>query len=447
MSPAPRVRVVVLNYDGGEMTLRCLDALRGLDYPADRVQVVLVDNGSIDGIVDRVRGEYPEVVVREPLANLGFAGGCNLGIGDPAAGEYDYVALVNNDAVPEPGWLAPLVDCLEADTTVGAASSKIVFAGRYWGTQIAAPVTHERGVRLSGVEVDGREAWTRATFDEGFWGPEGPRAGEVGSRWSKGRAEVRVPDEGERGGERPKRMALRLSADSPRTVTLGTGGDTRHVAVGVEPAWFEVDLPREPHDVINNVGSNLYAGGFGGDRGYLERDEGQYEEAVDVFAWCGGSVLLRPLYLQQVGTFDERFFLYYEDTDLSWRGRLLGWRYRYVPASVVRHEHAATSGEGSDLFRYYVERNRLLLLAKDAPVRMAVRAALIEARSTVRAVTAEYIRPMARGQRPRPNVAPQKVRSTRSFLKHLPAMAADRRRLGRQRVVTDTEILGWMVTK
>jgi GT2 family glycosyltransferase len=158
-------------------------------------------------------------------------------------------------------------------------------------------------------------------------------------------------------------------------------------------------------------------------------------------------VLLRPAYLQQVGLFDERFFLYYEDTDLSWRGRLRGWRYRYVPTSVVRHEHAATSGEGSDLFRYYVERNRLLMLVKDAPARLAARAALIEARSTVRAVTAEYVRPVARGQRPRPNVAPQKVRSTRSFVKNLPAMVRDRRALDRQRIVGDVDIVAWMVTK
>src|SRR5262249_36194318 len=157
-----------------------------------------------------------------------------------------------------------------------------------------------------------------------------------------------------RNGERPKRMAVRLSAEAPRTATLSTGGDTRHVTIEPAPRWIEVDLPVEPHDVINNVGSNLFAGGFGGDRGYLERDEGQYDEPADVFAWCGGSVLLRPAYLTEVGRFDDRFFLYYEDTDLSWRGRLLGWRHRYVPTSVVRHEHAATSSEGSDLFRYYV---------------------------------------------------------------------------------------------
>jgi GT2 family glycosyltransferase len=421
-----RVRVVVLNYD-------------------DHLEVVLVDNGSVDGVVDRVRDEYPEVVVREPLANLGFAGGCNLGIGDPAAGDYDYVALVNNDALPEPGWLLPLVDALDGDPGLGAASSKILFADRYWGVRIDTVASHRRGVRLSGLEVDGQAAWADATFDEGFWGPETPQPGEPGSRWSKARAEVRMV--APLGAPAPKRIAVRLSAESPRTVTLSTGGETRHVTVDTEPSWTELDLPPAPHDIVNNVGSNLYAGGFGGDRGYLERDDGQYDEPVDVFAWCGGSVLLRPSYLQHVGLFDQRFFLYYEDTDLSWRGRLLGWRYRYVPASVVRHEHAATSGEGSDLFRYFVERNRLLMLAKDAPARLAVRAALIEARSTVRAVIAEFVRPVVRGQRPRPNVAPQKVRSMRSYVKHLPGMVADRRALERCRVVGDAEIVAWMVTK
>jgi hypothetical protein len=258
----PRVRVVVLNYDGGEMTLRCLDALRRLDYPTDRLEVVMVDNGSIDGIVDRLRSDYPEVVVREPLANLGFAGGCNLGIGDPSAG--DYVALLNNDAVPDPGWLTPLVATLEADATLGAASSKILFADRYWGVRIDAPITGTRSVRLSGLDLDGLTVWNDAKFDAGFGGPE-PRPGEPGARWTHRRAEVRVVA----GDAEPKRISVRLSADSPRTVTLDTGGDVRHVTVEPQPAWHTIDLPDAPHDVINNVGSNLFAGGFGGDRGAL----------------------------------------------------------------------------------------------------------------------------------------------------------------------------------
>ena len=86
-----------------------------------------------------------------------------------------------------------------------------------------------------------------------------------------------------------------------------------------------------------------------------------------MFAWCGGAVLLSVRYLREVGIFDDRYFMYYEDTDLSWRGRLAGWRYRYVPDSVVRHEHAASSKEGSPLFQHFVERNRFLTLARNAP--------------------------------------------------------------------------------
>jgi GT2 family glycosyltransferase len=85
-------------------------------------------------------------------------------------------------------------------------------------------------------------------------------------------------------------------------------------------------------------------------------------------------VLLRPTYLADVGLFDERFFLYYEDTDLSWRGQLRGWRYRYVPESRVRHLHSATVGAGSDVHRHYAERNRLLMLVKSAPRAVAWRA-------------------------------------------------------------------------
>jgi N-acetylglucosaminyl-diphospho-decaprenol L-rhamnosyltransferase len=102
-----------------------------------------------------------------------------------------------------------------------------------------------------------------------------------------------------------------------------------------------------------------------------------------VFAWSGGSVLLRPEYLDSVGLFEESFFLYYEDTDLSWRGRAQGWRHAYEPRSVVRHLHAASSGTGTDVFRYYNERNRLLMLVRNAPAAMAARAALRHPLSTL----------------------------------------------------------------
>ena len=101
---APFVRVVVINFDGGQMTIDCLESLLATDYPADRLEIVMVDNGSLDDVVERVAVELPSVRVIEPLANTGFAGGCNLGIRAP--GEFDLVALVNNDATVASGLAA-----------------------------------------------------------------------------------------------------------------------------------------------------------------------------------------------------------------------------------------------------------------------------------------------------------------------------------------------------
>ena len=145
--------------------------------------------------------------------------------------------------------------------------------------------------------------------------------------------------------------------------------------IGSEPTWYDVRLRGPGVDVINNVGTELTPGGFGADRGFQERDDGQYDTPADVFAWCGAAVLLRSQYLADVGLFDERFFLYYEDLELSWRGAEHGWRYRYIPDSVVRHVHSAASVDGSAFKRFYDERNHLLLLARHGSLASAAGAA------------------------------------------------------------------------
>src|SRR5262249_17846848 len=86
--------------------------------------------------------------------------------------------------------------------------------------------------------------------------------------------------------------------------------------------------------------------------------------------------------------FDERFFMYYEDTDISWRARLAGYRVVYTADSVVRHVHLGTTNPRSRRFQYLTERNRLLMLGKDASrlrwiralARMPLRIAVIAAR-------------------------------------------------------------------
>lgn len=449
---APMVRVVVLNYDGGEMTLDCLRTLQATEWPADRMELLLVDNGSVDGIASRVRNEMPGVRVLEPFANLGFAAGCNLGIN--AVGAYDHVALVNNDATVEPGWLAPLVEAIESGERVGAASSKMLIDGRFQEVTFHAPDARglgradrrRLGVRVTAVRLDGTRIDDRLAADEGFHAREAPdpRLGEEVALWSGRTGTLRIAlDEND---ARPGAdLQVRLVGFERRRVRITSGPASLDVIVDRTPRWFTIPLG-PPVSVINNVGSCLFAGGYGGDRGFLEADRGQFDEPADVFAWCGGAVLLSRAYLADVGGFDERLFLYYEDTDLSWRGRLRGWSYTYVPGSVVHHRHAASSGgAGSPVFFFHTERNRLLVLLKNAPWPVTVRALAVQARIVAETVKADVVRPVLTLHRPHLRHLRPKLQALLGVARLAPAMLADRRRA--RPTLSRSDLMRWETTK
>lgn len=126
--------------------------------------------------------------------------------------------------------------------------------------------------------------------------------------------------------------------------------------------------------VINNAGSELkdHSDWPFGERGMNEQDTGQYEKVEEITAFCGASVLLNRKMLEEIGLFDDAFFMYFEDGDLSWRGQRAGWRFYYTPKSVVHHIHTGSSVEYSPLFNYYVARNRLLVLFKNSSYKMAL---------------------------------------------------------------------------
>jgi GT2 family glycosyltransferase len=449
MARPPRVRVVVLNYDGGDMTLRCLDALREVDWPAEALQVVLVDNASIDGIAPRVRSTLQWVELIEHTHNVGFAGGCNLGLHD--LDDVDYVALLNNDAVPERNWLRPLVEALEADETLGAACSKIVFAPTFFTLTVDTPTFspaddgRELGVKITGLAADGVEVWDHAQFADGCHTHQARGSGIEQVVWTESHAALRVPVEV--GASPPSIVEIELSAEREKVVRLDAGGEVLDVTVGETPTWHQVPAGGPTYDVINNVGSRLVLGGYGGDRGFLEPDEGQYSEAEDVFAWCGGAVLLSTRYLLDVGIFDDRYFMYYEDTDLSWRGRLAGWRYRYVPESVVRHEHAASSKEGSALFTHFVERNRFLTLARNAPWSMLASASYVYLRDTAVILDRDVVRPVRHRSRPSPAFALRRLRAYAGFVKLLPKTLRTRRQQRASATARSELVARWLVPR
>jgi GT2 family glycosyltransferase len=118
----PLVGVVVLNYQGAEDTVRCL---RSLDAVVPRPLVVVVDNASGDGSVERIAAAEPTVELIVNDVNTGFGGGCNTGIEALRRQGVEHVWLLNNDTIVEASTLQQMVDVMSADERLGAVGSVI----------------------------------------------------------------------------------------------------------------------------------------------------------------------------------------------------------------------------------------------------------------------------------------------------------------------------------
>lgn len=237
--------MLVVTWRARDLLRGCLEALRAQTVPH---RLLVVDNASDDGTAS-VLESFPEARVLRLPRNLGFAGGAAAGL---AVVDTPYVALLNDDAVPEPGWLAALLAA--AADGVAAVTSRLLL----------------------------------------------------------------------------------------------------------------------PSGLVNNAGVVLRPDGYGADRGLGEPDGPPYDRPAEVFGFSGGAAMLRTSAVRAVGGFPAPYFLYYEDTDTSWRLRLAGGRIVYAPSAVVRHEHAASSDRASTSFSFHNERNRLLTLTRCAPAGVAL---------------------------------------------------------------------------
>ncbi len=122
---APNVLIIVLCYNGLELTLACLESLQRLDY--ERADVLVVDNGSSDGTPEMVRSRFPGVKLIESGSNLGYAAGNNVGLRYMLDHGYDYGLVLNNDTEIAPDFLNSLVATCEQDSTIGVAGPKIYY--------------------------------------------------------------------------------------------------------------------------------------------------------------------------------------------------------------------------------------------------------------------------------------------------------------------------------
>jgi GT2 family glycosyltransferase len=330
------VSVVVVNYRGTDDTCTALGELRELTWPRELLEVIVVDNASGDGGVERIEKEFPEARVLALDQNRGFAAGCNAGA-QAATGEY--IAFLNNDARPDPHWVSAAAAVLDRDGSVACVASKILD----WDGEL----------------VDFVDAGL------GFYGH----------------------------------------------------------------------------------GFKLHAG---------EPDGPAYDRESDVLFASGAAMVVRASTFREVGGFDERYFLFFEDVDLGWRYWLLGYRVRYVPASLTYHRHHRSVGALSAAQEdYLLERNALYTIFKnydDENLHRALPAALMLAvrRGTVRGGDDTHaLDPEARPPAPDADgdepiaVDPRTLGpayAVDAFVERLPELLRDRRELQAARRRADQEI-------
>jgi GT2 family glycosyltransferase len=150
-------------------------------------------------------------------------------------------------------------------------------------------------------------------------------------------------------------------------------------------------------DVVNSAGVDLDRTHAGFDVGFGEPDGPSWGEARRITAFTGGAVLLRGAFLDDVGGFDERYFLYYEDVDLALRGAERGWSYRCEPRAVVRHAFGDTTSGIGTRRRWLQERNRLWCAARFAPWSTSARAVWLSVRRLRHPPRAVHARALASG--------------------------------------------------
>lgn len=102
-------------------------------------------------------------------------------------------------------------------------------------------------------------------------------------------------------------------------------------------------------------------------RGRNEIDKGQYDNSIEIFGASGGASLYRAKMFEEIGIFDEDFFAYYEDVEISFRAQLRGWKVRYQPKAEVRHHISGTSNKISGFATYHCAKNFWFTYVKNMP--------------------------------------------------------------------------------
>jgi len=165
MTP-PRIAVIILNWNGKDDTLACLESVTSIDYPD--FQAVVVDNGSSDGSVEAFRQAFPQVTVLETGKNLGYAGGNNVGIRWALDQGFDGLLVLNNDTVVDRHILHAFATAQQRFPKAGVFGAKIYYHAQPDVLWFAGGAWHPESLRFRHIgkdKSDGPEFSAARAFD------------------------------------------------------------------------------------------------------------------------------------------------------------------------------------------------------------------------------------------------------------------------------------------
>lgn len=331
-------RVVIVNWRTPLLTERAARSLWPQLQAGD--ELVVVDNASAsadphDNSLAHLRRLGAQLGSSGPARfglvqsrrNGGFGYGVNLGARNL---RQDALVLLNSDAYALEGFVDALTTPLGHDL-VEATTARLLLEGRWRlvddGAKPASPQA-PGGVGPDSPSAVGLDSPGLAPSDPGVEAQAEPAAG---APQSTGSAQLRGLDGG-----------VWISDPS-----------------GVE--------------LINSTGNLVDACGNGYDRSWLTPAK-QEHDSPEVFGICGGACAISAHAWRQLGGMRQDLFMYYEDTDFSYRLRRAGYRVQYVRQAQARHAHAASSDSASAAFTTWNTRNRLRVAARYAPASVAARA-------------------------------------------------------------------------
>ena len=146
-SLAPKVCIIVVNWNGWRDTVECVRSLQKMQY--SNYSIIVVDNASSDQSVEEINHRFSDITILESEHNRGFAGGNNLAITYAMQQGVDYVWLLNNDTTVEEHALTAMVDRMQDDPDLGICGSKLIFYDKRNTLQALAGGTYNKWLGIT----------------------------------------------------------------------------------------------------------------------------------------------------------------------------------------------------------------------------------------------------------------------------------------------------------